>query len=55
MNVTKKLNLRGIGNPVVDAAGSGSAITLAANGITLEGFTVTGSGFDREAGIRVIS
>jgi nitrous oxidase accessory protein len=44
VNVNKQLILRGIGNPVVDAAGSGSAITLAADGITLEGFTVTGAG-----------
>ena len=45
VNVTKQLILRGIGNPVVDAGGSGSAITLSANGITLEGFTATGSGY----------
>jgi parallel beta-helix repeat protein len=55
VNVTKQLTLRGIGNPVVDAAGSGSAITLAAHGITLEGFTATGSGFNPEVGIRVTS
>ncbi len=55
VNVTKQLTLRGIGNPVVDAAGSGSAITLAANGITLEGFTATGSVYDTEVGIKVTS
>ncbi len=60
VNVNKQLNLRGIGNPMVDARGSGSAITLAADGITLEGFTATGSGggnyYDaREAGIKVTS
>src|SRR4030066_2147947 len=55
VKVNKQLTLRGIGNPVVDAGGSGSAITLAANGITLEGFKATGSGNDQEAGIRVTS
>ncbi len=39
VNVTKRLILRGIGQPVVDANGSGNAITLAADGIVLEGFT----------------
>ena len=60
MKVNKKLTLRGIGNPVVDARGSGSAITLSANGITLEGFTAIGSGHGSffespEAGIRITS
>ncbi len=58
VNVSKQLTLRGIGNPVVDAGGSGSAITLAADGITLEGFTATGSnGYygSPEAGIKVTS
>jgi parallel beta-helix repeat protein len=40
--------------PVVDARGSGSAITLAADGIVLEGFTETGGGMF-EAGIHVFS
>ncbi len=52
VKVNKKLTLRGIGNPVVDARGSGSAITLAANGITLEGFTATGAG---DEGIKIFS
>jgi nitrous oxidase accessory protein NosD len=55
VNVTRKLTLRGIGNPVVDAGGSGSAITLAVDGITLEGFTATGSSYDPDAGIKVTS
>ncbi len=60
VNVTKRLTLRGIGMPVVDAKGSGSAITLSVDGITLEGFTATGSGvsslFDSpKAGIKVTS
>lgn len=54
VNVNKRLKLRGIGNPVVDAGGSGSVITLAADGITLEGFTAIGSGLE-EAGIWVTS
>lgn len=39
VNVDKQLFLRGIGMPVVDALGSGSPITLATDGIVLEGFT----------------
>ncbi|MBU4056274.1 MAG: right-handed parallel beta-helix repeat-containing protein [Proteobacteria bacterium] len=47
--VNRQLILRGndtgIGLPVVDARGSGSAITLAANGIILEGFNTTNSSY----------
>ncbi|MDP3057344.1 MAG: NosD domain-containing protein [bacterium] len=39
VNVNKQLILEGIGNPIVDAHSNGSAITLSANGIRLEGFT----------------
>ncbi|HID19670.1 MAG TPA: hypothetical protein EYP28_01845 [Methanophagales archaeon] len=58
--VTKQLILRGIdtytGKPVVDAGGSGNAITLSADGITLEGFNVTNAGSSlQDAGIKVIS
>ena len=43
----------GGGLPVVDAAGSGSAITLAANGCTLERFVARGSGSGAlDAGIK---
>ncbi len=56
VNVHKQLILRGIdtggGKPVVDAGGSGSAMTLSADGITLEDFTVINS--DYNAGIDVI-
>jgi len=38
VNVDKQLTLRGIGNPMVNASGSGSAITLSADGTILEGF-----------------
>jgi parallel beta-helix repeat protein len=58
--VTKQLILRGIdtytGYPVVDAGGRGNAITLSADGITLEGFNVKNAGSSlRDAGIKVIS
>jgi parallel beta-helix repeat protein len=53
--IIKQLTLSGIGMPVVDANGSGSAITLAADGIILEGFTATGGGYRPEAGIKVTS
>ncbi|KAF5435526.1 CASH domain-containing protein [Candidatus Methanophagaceae archaeon] len=64
VNVTKRLILNGVdtgtGKPVVDAGGSGSVIAFNANGITLEGFTVTNSGHRsgcryRDAGIMVTS
>ena len=61
VDVTKQLILRGVGTgtgkPVVDADDSGSAITLSADGITLEGFTVTNSGshWRDDAGIKVTS
>ena len=60
VNVTKQLILRGVdtgsGKPVVDAGGNGSAITLSATGITLEGFKATNSNSSwGNAGIKVIS
>lgn len=58
VNVSKCLTLRGIGMPVVDAGGSGSAITLSADGIALEGFAERNSsrGWGRlGAGIMVTS
>ncbi len=54
VKVNKQLTIRGIGNPVVDAGGNGNVITLSANGITLEGFTTTWSGYSW-AGIKVTS
>ncbi len=56
--VNKSVTLKGIGHPVVDTKGSGSAITLTADGTTLEGFTATNSGSswqDKDAGIKVTS
>lgn len=56
VNVTKPLTLKGLGEPVVDAGGEGSAITISANGSTLLGFTAVGSGKGwNDAGIRVLS
>ncbi|MFQ6055736.1 MAG: NosD domain-containing protein, partial [Methanosarcinales archaeon] len=60
VNVTKQLILRGVdtgaGKPVVDAGGSGSAITLSADGITLEGFEARNSGKKSgDAGIKATS
>jgi nitrous oxidase accessory protein len=56
VNVTKQLTLKGVGEPVVDAGGDGSAITISANGSTLLGFTAIGSGKGwNDAGIRVLS
>jgi parallel beta-helix repeat protein len=50
------VTLKGIGYPVVDANGSGSAITLNADGITLEGFNATNSGSSgSDVGIKVTS
>jgi parallel beta-helix repeat protein len=54
--VNKSITLKGNGQPVVDANGSGSAITLTEDGITLEGFTVVNSGRSQgDAGINVNS
>ena len=51
--VYKSVTLRGVGQPVVDAGGEGYAITLSADGITLEGFYVSNSSW-RGAGIKII-
>ncbi len=56
VNVTKQLTLKGVGEPVVDASGEGSAITILANGSTLLGFIAVGSGKGwNDAGIKVLS
>ena len=52
VNVSKQLNLIGEGNPVVDAGGSGSAITLSACEIKFHGFTAANSSY---VGIEVLS
>ena len=59
VNVDKPIILFGVdtggGKPVVDAGGRGSAISLSASGSVLEGFVVTNSGKDINAGIRITS
>src|SRR5512136_438390 len=56
VNVTKPLTLKGVGKPIIDAGGIGSAITISANGSKLLGFSATGSGKGAEdAGIKVLS
>lgn len=60
VNVDKPLTIRGMdtggGIPVVDAGSDGNSITLTADGIELEGFEVTGSGWGwMNAGILVES
>jgi parallel beta-helix repeat protein len=60
VNVNKRVILRGIGMPVLDATASGDAITLSADGIVLQGFRTINSGLwpgngSGEAGIEVLS
>jgi parallel beta-helix repeat protein len=54
--VDRSVTLKGIEHPVVDAGGKRNAITLTADGITLEGFNATNSGSSRgDVGIKVTS
>ena len=60
VEVNKKLTMRGVDTggkkPVVDAGGSGSAITISADNCTVEGFETTNSGGSWPcAGIYVVS
>ena len=59
VDVNKQLILRGVdtgsGKPVVDAGGSGSAVTLSADGITLDRFVANNSEGWLTAGIKVTS
>ena len=60
VRVDKAIILRGQMMPVLDATASGSAITLQANGITVEGFKIVNAGSwpsesPDEAGIKVLS
>ncbi|MDD3111869.1 MAG: lectin like domain-containing protein [Methanofollis liminatans] len=43
MNITASVTIVGIGMPVVNAAGSGSAITVTADGVHLSGIAATGA------------
>ncbi|MFQ6057089.1 MAG: NosD domain-containing protein, partial [Methanosarcinales archaeon] len=51
----KKVILKGIGHPVVDAGGTRNAITLSVDGITLDGFSATNSNWRDAGGIYVDS
>jgi len=58
--VNKTLSLMGIGMPLVNASGSGTAITITSGGSTVDGFNVTGSGTewnggDADSGIKIKS
>jgi parallel beta-helix repeat protein len=60
VNVNKRITLRGISMPILDATASGSAITLKTDGIILKGFRTINSGQwpgdgSEEAGIKVLS
>lgn len=60
LKVDKAVHLKGTGWPVLDATASGSAITIKANGATVEGFRIMNAGslLDKkasEAGIKVLS
>lgn len=60
VNVNKRVILKGIGMPVLDATASGNAITLRADGVVLQGFRTINSGQwpgdgSEEAGIKVLS
>lgn len=52
INVTKPLRLIGTGLPTVDAGGVGSAITISADGVVLQGFKAVNAA---ESGIDVLS
>jgi parallel beta-helix repeat protein len=53
--IYKSVTLKGISNPIVDIGGKRNAITLAADGITLEGLTAISGSSWWETGIKVIS
>jgi parallel beta-helix repeat protein len=60
LKVDKPIELHGQGMPVLDATASGSAITIKANGITIEGFKILNAGSwpaekASEAGIVILS
>lgn len=55
--VDRRLHLVGIGRPVVDAGGKGFVFRIVADGATIEGFTITGTGFRHtrdDAGIEIV-
>jgi parallel beta-helix repeat protein len=58
LNIQKKIELRGIdsgdGMPILDATGSGSPVTISADGVVVEGLRLMNGGPD-SAGILVLS
>ncbi|NYT01336.1 MAG: protein kinase, partial [Methanosarcinales archaeon] len=59
LDVDKTVILRGVdsgaGRPVVDGEGNGSAVTIMADGVVLEGFSICNAVGGQESGIRVLS
>lgn len=57
LNLDKLLILQGVGMPVIDAGGNGSAITISASGTVLQGFLVRNSSklIHDDGGIKIIS
>ena len=53
--IRKRLTLRGIGMPTVDANGSGNAITITVDGCVVDGFKVTGGFTGGSSGAEVTS
>ena len=57
--VSKKISLIGVDNPVIDAGRKGSAITIFADGVVIEGFTLMNSSFNsypqKDGGIKIMS
>ncbi|ABE52543.1 NosD domain-containing protein [Methanococcoides burtonii] len=58
--VNKTLSLVGIGMPLINASGSGTAMTITTDDCTIDGFNVTGSGTDwnggdADSGIKIMS
>lgn len=57
--ISTKISLVGIDNPIIDAGQNGSAITIFADGVIVEGFIITNSSFtshpEEQGGIRVLS
>lgn len=54
--VDKGITLLGIGRPLIDAGGAGSAVTLRSEGADLLGFEISGSGRgEMDAGVRVLA
>ena len=59
IKIDKPITLKGMGYPILDSSASGSALTLSAGGVIIEGFRIINSGSfptkQEEAGINVLS